>query len=336
MGGDWYDVIPLEDDRVMLAVGDVVGHGLPAASLMAQLRNGLRALALDGHSPGAVIERLDRLVSMEGTGMATLSCMSLSPALDSMRLASAGHPPPLVVDSDGVATFVEGRGSVPLGVSRGAYEEAEVPLGPASRLILYTDGLVEDRGSSIDAGLEALREAAADGPSDPDALCASIVAALGREGGADDDVTLLVAATVPAPPMAMRLVLPADPGSLRGMRIRLGRWLEAAGATPGELQDIQLASHEACCNSMEHGYDFGDQTLELHASQNDGGVSIVVVDEGRWREPSERGRGRGRGIDLMRELMSEVDVGRGDEGTRIEMSRVLERSASGAESGARP
>ena len=77
MGGDWYDVIPLEDDRVMLAVGDVVGHGLSAASLMGQLRNALRALALDGHSPGEVIERLDRLVTLDGTGMATVSCMSL-------------------------------------------------------------------------------------------------------------------------------------------------------------------------------------------------------------------------------------------------------------------
>ena len=325
VGGDWYDVIPLEDDSVMLAVGDVVGHGLQAASLMGQLRHALRALALDGHSPGAVIERLDRLVTLDGTGMATLVCMSLSPELDSMRLASAGHLPPLVVDQHGVATFVEGRGSVPLGVTRGTYEEAEVPLGPASRLILYTDGLVEDRGSSIDAGLEALRVAAADGASDPEALCASIVAALGREGGADDDVTLLVAGTVPAPPMALRLVLPADPNSLRGMRIRLGRWLEALGATPGELQDIQLASHEACCNSMEHGYDFGDHTLELQASQQDGGVSIVVIDEGRWREPTGRNRGRGRGIDLMRQLMGEVDVSRGDEGTRVEMSRSLER-----------
>ncbi|MEK6229202.1 MAG: SpoIIE family protein phosphatase [Actinomycetota bacterium] len=325
VGGDWYDVIPLEDDGVMLAVGDVAGHGLQAASLMGQLRHALRALALDGHSPGEVIERLDRLVNLDGTGMATVACMSLSPELDSMRLASAGHLPPLVVDANGVATFMEGRGSVPLGVSRGTYEEAEVPLGPASRLILYTDGLVEDRGSSIDAGLEALREAAADGPSDPEALCASIVATLGREGGADDDVTLLVAGTVPAPPHALRLVLPANPGSLRGMRIRLGRWLETLGATTAESQDIQLASHEACCNSMEHGYDFGDHTLELQASQHDGGVSIVVIDEGHWREPTERGRGRGRGIDLMRQLMGEVDVARGDDGTRVEMSRRLER-----------
>ena len=187
-------------------------------------------------------------------------------------------------------------------------------IGPASRLILYTDGLVEDRGSSIDAGLEALREAAADGPSDPEALCGSIVAALGREGGADDDVTLLVAGTASAPPHPLKLVIPANPDSLRGMRIRLGAWLEGLGATPSELQDIQLASHEACCNSMEHGYDFGDRTLELQATQHDGGVSIVVIDEGRWREPTGRDRGRGRGIDLMGQLMGEVDVAHGEDG----------------------
>ena len=157
VGGDWYDVIPLPDDRVMLAVGDVVGHGLGAASLMGQLRNALRALALDGHSPGALLERLDRLVRLDGEGMATVVCATLSPKLDSMVLASAGHPPPLLVDTSGGTTFVEGHTTTPLGVWNAQHGEGRVDLAPGSRLLLYTDGLVEDRGSSIDAGLESLR-----------------------------------------------------------------------------------------------------------------------------------------------------------------------------------
>ncbi len=324
VGGDWYDVIPLADDRVMLAVGDVVGHGLGAASLMGQLRNGLRALALDGHSPGGVLERLDRLVQLEGDGMATLVCVTLSPALDSMTISSAGHPPVLVVDASGGTTFVEGHTTVPLGVGRATHGEARVALSPGSKLLLYTDGLVEDRGSSIDNGLELLRLAAVDASDNPDALAAGVVAALGREGGAEDDVTLLVCATAGAAPGDITLVLPADPDSLRGMRIRLGRWLEQLGASPEEVHEIQVASHEACCNAMEHGYGFGDHTLELAAQGSEKGVAIVVRDEGAWREPSPRpGDTRGRGLELIRDLMKDVNVVRGEAGTRVEMSRPL-------------
>ena len=138
-------------------------------------------------------------------------------------------------------------------------------------------------------------------------------------------MTLLVCSTAPAAPRPLSLVLPADPTALRGMRIRLGRWLEELGAAPAEMRDIQLASHEACCNAMEHGYEFGDNTLELAASKADGGVRIVVTDEGRWREPHGPNGTRGRGIDVMRELMGEVDVVRSDEGTRVEMSRLARR-----------
>ncbi len=298
---------------------------------MGQLRNALRALALDGHSPGALLERLDRLVRLDGEGMATVVCATLSPRLDSMVLASAGHPPPLLVDTSGGTTFVEGHTTTPLGVWNAQHGEGRVDLAPGSRLLLYTDGLVEDRGSSIDAGLESLRTAAVDGPDDPEALAAGILGALDREGGgAEDDVTLLVCSTAPAAPRPLSLVLPADPTALRGMRIRLGRWLEELGAAPAEMRDIQLASHEACCNAMEHGYEFGDNTLELAASKSDGGVRIVVTDEGRWREPHGPNGTRGRGIDVMRELMGEVDVVRSDEGTRVEMSRSLDDPALGS------
>ena len=108
VGGDWYDAIPLEGERVGLAMGDVVGQGLAAASVMGMLRNSLRAYALDGHGPAAVLERLDRLVDLERDGMATLVYLEIEPDLTSMRVASAGHLPPLVIAPDG-ADVVPGR-----------------------------------------------------------------------------------------------------------------------------------------------------------------------------------------------------------------------------------
>ncbi len=323
VGGDWYDAIPLPDGRVVLVMGDVMGHGIPAASLMGQVRNALRAYAIDGHGPAAMLERLDRLVTLDGEGMVTLACLIIEPDLTSMLCASAGHLPPLVL-AGGDAFFVEGHGSVPLGVGEGEWEDVEVKLDPGSRLVLYTDGLVEERDVPLDAGLERLRQAALAGPDEPDALCGAIVSALSREESPGDDVTVMAVGTVPVAPAALRLVLPAEPSSLAGMRRRLGRWLEELGATPLERAEIQMASHEACCNSMEHGYGFGDATFELEAEPQNGGVTIIVSDRGGWREPREGGD-RGRGLTMMRELMNDVELDPSAAGTRVEMRRRLER-----------
>jgi PAS domain S-box-containing protein len=330
VGGDWYDAIPLSDERVVLVMGDVMGHGIPAASLMGQVRNALRAYAIDGHGPAAMLERLDRLVALDGDGMVTVACLIIEPDLTSMRYASAGHLPPLVLTGDD-AFFVEGHGSVPLGVgdapqggAGGEWTDIEVELAPGSRLVLYTDGLVEERDVSLDEGLERLRQAAIAAPDEPDALCGAIVAALSRGESLSDDVTVMAVGTVAVAPAALRLVLPAEPSSLAGMRRRLGRWLDELGATPLERAEIQMASHEACCNSMEHGYAFGDETLELEAEPQNGGVTIVVSDRGGWREPREGGD-RGRGLAMMRELMSDVALDPSAAGTRVAMRRRLER-----------
>jgi len=330
VGGDWYDAIPLSDERVVLVMGDVMGHGIPAASLMGQVRNALRAYAIDGHGPAAMLERLDRLVALDGDGMVTVACLIIEPDLTSMRYASAGHLPPLVLTGDD-AFFVEGHGSVPLGVgdapqggAGGEWTDIEVELAPGSRLVLYTDGLVEERDVSLDEGLERLRQAAIAAPDEPDALCGAIVAALSRGESLSDDVTVMAVGTVAVAPAALRLVLPAEPSSLAGMRRRLGRWLDELGATPLERAEIQMASHEACCNSMEHGYAFGDETLELEAEPQNGGVTIVVSDRGGWREPREGGD-RGRGLAMMRELMSDVELDPSAAGTRVAMRRRLKR-----------
>ena len=328
VGGDWYDAIALEGGEVGLAMGDVVGHGLQAASLMGQLRNALRAYALEEHPPGVVVEKLDSLVqSLEQGRMATLLYLVVDADLSRIRFASAGHLPPLLVDANGEGRFIEEAASVPLGVMPGGYDEAVLDIEPGSTLILYTDGLVEERGEPIDEGLERLRRAVVDGPDDPEALCDHVLAAMGRTERASDDVALFVLRTVAVAVEEMRLELSTQPRALTGLRRTLGRWLEAAGASNEETQDIRMAAHEAACNSMEHAYGFEEATFKLDAVRVNGEVSITVSDTGGWREP--RKTDRGRGLELMRALMDDVELEAGNEGTTVRMKRKIEASPTG-------
>ena len=303
-------------------MGDVVGHGLEAASLMGQLRNALRAYALEEHPPGIVVEKLDSLVqSLEQGRMATLLYLVVDSDLSAVRFASAGHLPPLLVGPDGNARYLEEEASVPLGVMPGGYGEAVCQIEPGSTLVLYTDGLVEERGIPIDDGLERMRKAVLDGPDDPDALCDHVLKAMGRDGIASDDVALFVLRTVPVAVEQLTLELSTQPRALTGLRRTLGRWLEAAGASNEESQDIRMAAHEAACNSMEHAYGFEEATFKLDAHRQNGEVSIVVRDTGGWREP--RKSDRGRGLDLMRALMDDVELEAGDAGTTVRMTRKI-------------
>jgi PAS domain S-box-containing protein len=154
VGGDWYDTIPLPGGRVAVVIGDVAGRGIAAASTMGQLRSALRAYALDGASPASVLERLNRfLLSLSWDSMATALVLVIEPATGRLTYANAGHPPPLIMDGDGVAISLKGSLSVPLGaLDVAGYEEGTAILEPGATLVLYTDGLVEQRDELIDRG----------------------------------------------------------------------------------------------------------------------------------------------------------------------------------------
>ena len=161
VGGDWYDVLALPDGSVGIAIGDVMGHDLTAAAAMGQLRSVLRSYAWEGHRPGDVLERLDRLV--QGLGMAQLAtCVygRLEPVEGGalLRYANAGHLPPVVQRRNGEIEVLGGGRSVLIGAPGGASHrpdgEAFIPLG--STVVLYTDGLVEDRETDIEAGISRL------------------------------------------------------------------------------------------------------------------------------------------------------------------------------------
>jgi PAS domain S-box-containing protein len=329
VGGDWYDAIALDGGRLGLAMGDVVGHGIGAAALMGQLRNALRAYALDGASPGSVVEKLDRMVqNLEAGRMATLLYMVIEPDLGSITLASAGHLPPLELRPDGTAQYLEGGRTLPLGVMPSIeYPEAHFDLQPGSTLVMYTDGLVEERGESIDAGLELLKEAVADGPDDPGALCDHIVARLLEHRPATDDIAVLTVRTVPMSAERLHIDLPTNPKSLATLRRTLGRWLDSLGASPVESNDVQVAVHEACSNAMEHGYRFREATIDVDGECDGEEVRISISDHGAWRE--KRDSDRGRGLDLIRALMDNVEVEPGENGTTVRVTKRLAEPAPG-------
>ena len=337
VGGDWYDAIPLEGDRLGAAMGDVVGHGIGAAALMGQLRHAMRAYALEGHSPAGVLDRLDRVVrSLDGGQMATLLYLVVEEDHRTVRFASAGHVPPLLIGPEGEAEYLETAPNPPLGVFESPiHKEMTARLEPGSTIVLYTDGLVEERGVSIDEGLEALRLAASQDPCHPDELCDRLVDSMLAIHSANDDIAVLALRALPVAPPPLHLEIPSDPTRLGQMRRDLGSWLREAGAAGEVVEFIQMACHEACSNSIEHGYSFGDGMLWVDAELVDGGVVLTVRDKGHWIERGSEGtaRYRGNGLPLMQALMDSVELmhDNGD-GTAVRMARSLspDRVAAGA------
>jgi PAS domain S-box-containing protein len=321
VGGDWYDAIALGDGGLGLAMGDVVGHGIEAAALMGELRNALRAYALEGLSPGVVIAKLDRLVQhLEADQMATLVYAVIDPDWAGVRFASAGHPPPLLLSPGGHADFLWDGRSTPLGAGVRP-EEGTASLDGGSTFALYTDGLVEVRGEALDFGLERLRNAVKDGPPEPEALCDHVIRTMLGNHAARDDVAFLALRMLPIAPELLRLELPTDPTSLHHARRLVTRWLEQAGATAAEAREITLASHEACANAIEHAYRFGEAHVELEGQVAGSEVALIIRDLGGWREPASDGRGQG--IGLMNALMDHVSVNGGADGTSVELHRRI-------------
>jgi len=194
VGGDWYDAFLLPDGTVALAVGDVAGHDLDAAATMGQMRNALRAYAFADGPPGSVLTLLNRLADgLADSGLATAVFGRLDAGDGSFRWACAGHPPPLVIGTDGARLL-----SPPVGMMLGANAEAPfadvvVPLRAGDRLVLYSDGLIERRHSDLDADFAALLRAADDlGGRTPEEICAALLDRLVPAGAHEDDVCLLV------------------------------------------------------------------------------------------------------------------------------------------------
>ena len=323
LGGDWYDAFALPDGRLAMAIGDVVGRGFHAAAIMGQLRSGLRAYALDGIGPGEVLERLSRLLRhLEPGRTATVTYLVVDPHGGALTAASAGHPPPLVHAPGEEPALLELPAAVPLGATRHVrYDDYETELQPGSILVLYTDGLVERSGEALDTGLDRLMATVGGGEEDLEHLGDSLVDVLLPDGPGNDDAALVMARAMP---LSDELVarFSAQVESIPGLRRLLGRWLDEAGATRRDIDDLTLAAAEAAANAIEHAYGLAPGIVELHATTDDSDtVRVEISDFGNWRPP--RGTHRGRGLLLMEGLTDDVEVVRSEEGTKVELTRRI-------------
>jgi anti-sigma regulatory factor (Ser/Thr protein kinase)/putative methionine-R-sulfoxide reductase with GAF domain len=320
VGGDWYDVIELPRGLIGLAIGDVVGHGVRAAALMGQLRTALHAYAQEGHGPSLTLELVDRFVQAMGEyAMATAAYAVFDPESGRMRIATAGHPPPIII-SQRSARVLDLTPGAPLGgFPYGTCPEQEFSVGTDETVVLYTDGLVERRGTPLSDAIERLATVLSRATTAERACQLAIREMVPEEGLADD--VAIVAMQSTSIPVELQLDLPADPGVLSATRRLLRRWLRERGVEEPAVSEVALAVNEACANAIEHAYAPGPASFQLHARIDGDAIVVAISDMGQWRAP--RGDNRGRGLTIMETAMDDLDVNRSPDGTEVIMRRRL-------------
>jgi phosphoserine phosphatase RsbU/P len=330
VGGDWYDAFELPSGEVWVMTGDVSGHGLNPAIIMGRLRSAMRAYALLGMSPEDVLRGANRkLLYFEPGAMATVVCAVLAPPFDEIRMCSAGHLPPVMLQPGHEPQLLEPTTTPPLGVvTELETHSSRWQLNEGSILVLYTDGLVERRGEVITDGLERLRAAVYN--EHPERLCARIMDSMIGSYVPADDVALLALRVMPR----ARTVLPTtassddstivrsdmfacDPASIKAARRFVVECVEQLGLRC--LPDVQLMVSELATNAVIHARsrfdltlervdpnivrveirDFGDGTPRLspQSNESDKGRGLLVVDllAQAWGVENRPG-GRGKSI----------------------------------------
>ncbi|MGW1953316.1 SpoIIE family protein phosphatase [Streptomyces sp. NPDC001920] len=266
VGGDWFDVIPLPGCRVALAVGDVVGHGLHAAATMGRLRTAVHNFSSLDLPPDELLSHLDDLVgridqdeadTKSAAGVVGATCLYgiYDPVTRRCVMARAGHLAPALVHPDGTVAFPDLPAGPPLGLGGMPFQTAELYLAEGTQLVLYTDGLIEDRKRDLDVGMELLRVALAGHPGrPPEKTCQDVLESLlPGPGRPKDDVALLVARTRGLP--SDRIAdwdVPPDPAAVAGMRDAVAEKLEEWGLS--ELGfTTELILSELLTNAIRYG-----------------------------------------------------------------------------------
>jgi serine phosphatase RsbU (regulator of sigma subunit)/anti-sigma regulatory factor (Ser/Thr protein kinase)/transcriptional regulator with GAF, ATPase, and Fis domain len=320
VGGDWYDIVDLEDGRIALIVGDCVGHGLAAATVMGQLRSACRALLLDHPSPRAALAGLDRFAArLPGAQCTTAVCAVLNPDTGELVYSSAGHPPPILVHADGTIRTLDDGHTIPLGLRPDRPRpEAHATVPGRATLLLYTDGLVERRGLALDDGIARASALVQDGRDRTlDDLANQIMSRLAPSGGYQDDVVLLLYRH-PAP---LELDFPPHVSQLARSRAALRSWLTRARVDPDQAHDMLVAAGEAVANAIEHGHrDSPEGIISLRATALVDQVQLTIADTGSWKPPQPAADAhRGRGITLMRALMHDIAIHPEAAGTTVHL-----------------
>ncbi len=321
VGGDWYDIVDLEDGRIGFVVGDCVGHGLAAATVMGQVRSACRALLFENPSPAAALSGLDRFAArLPGAQTTTAVCAVLNPDTGELVYSSAGHPPPILVHADGTTRMLDDGHTIALGVRPNwSRPEGRVTVPARATLLLYTDGLVERRRIALEQGLSRLATVVQHGRvatlSD---LADQIMSSLAPSEGYQDDVVLLLYRH----PGPLELNFPANVSQLAPTRTALRNWLTQARLDPEQALDVLVAAGEAVTNAIEHGHrDRPEGRISLSATALVDQVQLIISDTGTWKPQAPATDSlRGRGILLMRTLMHGVTIDPQAAGTTVHLS----------------
>ncbi|MFF9102619.1 SpoIIE family protein phosphatase [Streptomyces rubrogriseus] len=310
VGGDWFDVLPLPGARVALVVGDVVGHGLHAAATMGRLRTAVHNFTALDLPPDELLGLLDELVGRidqdeaadDGTAPVTgATCLYAiyDPVAGSCVIARAGHPPPALIRPDGTVEFPEVPAGPPLGLGGLPFETTELRLAEGSRLVLYTDGLVEDRVHDIDVGLEQLRRALETAGETPEETCRTVLdARLPDRPG--DDIALLVARTrVLGPDQVAEWDVPNDPAAVAEVRSQVTRRLADWG-----LDELAFTTELILSELVTNAIRYGGETVHVRVVR-DRSLICEVFDSSstsphlRYAAMTDEG---GRGLFLVAQL----------------------------------
>ncbi|WP_329342716.1 SpoIIE family protein phosphatase [Streptomyces sp. NBC_00663] len=263
VGGDWFDVLPLSGARVALVVGDVVGHGLHAAATMGRLRTAVHNFSALDLPPEELLVLLDELVgridqdeTQEGDSAPVTGATCLYAVYDPVSrrctVARAGHPPPALIRPDGSVEFPDVPAGPPLGLGGLPFETADLELAEGSRLVLYTDGLVEDRERDIDVGLELLAAALERAGESPEETC-QVVLDSKLTARPSDDIALIVARTRALDPARVaEWQVPSDPAAVGRVRADVTRQLARWGLEELEFT-TELMLSELVTNAIRYG-----------------------------------------------------------------------------------
>jgi serine phosphatase RsbU (regulator of sigma subunit)/anti-sigma regulatory factor (Ser/Thr protein kinase)/integral membrane sensor domain MASE1 len=330
VGGDWYDSFELNDGRIGLVVGDIVGHGMDAMISMGRLRTALGALALRSTDPATALTELDEFVGgPDGTAYTTVFYAIVDLESMSVEYSSAGHPHALLMTESGLTTWLDQGQSEPLTGDRSIQRRnGSLEFEAGAVLILYSDGLVERRGESLQEGMELLRQTAIGLAShDAEEMCRRLFALLDDGEERNDDVVVLVMKTASLSP-SYRQVFPATPEELYSIRSSIRAWLDAREVAESTADDILIAVGEATANVIRHAYrgqEVGD--VEVRMSLKDSRIDVEVADRGQWQEPHKTGDRLGIGTELIRRVSDGMAVHSGTEGTVVSFGIEMSREA---------
>jgi anti-sigma regulatory factor (Ser/Thr protein kinase) len=328
VGGDWYDVFRLPNGQIGISVGDVVGKGLNAAVIMGQVRQAIRAAAMEAQSPSAVLQQVGKVIEWTAGSneMATALFGTLNPSDLTFTYASAGHPAPVIARIGSEACVLECRGALPLGIHRmGPPPSNSVALPPGALLVLYTDGLTELNRNLAEGEATLLAASATErdlSPLDPAQAILNRVLA-GRQPA--DDIAIVTLSVAAAPLERLSLVLPSAPASVRQVRHAFRRLAKSLGIETGVATIFEIALGEAVSNAVAHAYGAALGAVHVRAWREADLVIAEIEDHGRWR--GERPEDRGYGLRIMRALTHSTDVRRESSGTTVRLSISVAHAA---------